>query len=51
VPAPAFQVVLLGEQPAWLTGRVVYPEVWWRHDATGLRDPGLAEAEAARGIT
>lgn len=51
VPAPAFQVVLLGDQPDWLTGRVVYPEVWWRHDSTGLRDPDLAEVEAALGIS
>ena len=51
VPAPAFQVVVLGEQPEWMTGRVVYPEVWWRHDSTGLRDPDLAEIEAALGIT
>ena len=46
VPDPAFQVVLLGEQPDWLTGRVIYPEVWWRHDSTGLRDPDLAAVEA-----
>ena len=51
VPAPAFQVVRLAEQPEWMTGRVVYPEVWWRHDSTGLRDPGLAEVEAALGIS
>ncbi len=51
VPAPAFQVVLLDEQPDWLTGRVVYPEVWWRHDSTGLRDPDLADVEAALGIS
>jgi putative acetyltransferase len=46
VPDPAFQVVLLGEQPDWLSGRVIYPEVWWRHDSTGLRDPDLAAIEA-----
>ena len=51
VPAPAFQVVMLADQPEWLTGRVVYPEVWWRHDSTGLRDPDLAEVEAALGIS
>lgn len=50
VPAPAFQVVLLADRPDWLSGRVVYPEVWWRHDSTGLRDPDLAEIEAALGI-
>ncbi|GAA5130225.1 hypothetical protein GCM10023339_60340 [Alloalcanivorax gelatiniphagus] len=49
VPAPAFQVVPLALEE-WMTGRVVYPEVWWRHDATGLRDPDLAAIEAAYGI-
>jgi putative acetyltransferase len=28
-----------------MTGRVVYPDVWWRRDAAGLRDPLLAELE------
>ncbi len=48
VPPPAFQVVAYALED-WMTGRVVYPEVWWRHDATGLRDPDLAEVEAALG--
>ena len=48
VPAPAFQVVAYALED-WMTGRVVYPEVWWRHDSTGLRDPDLAEVEAALG--
>jgi putative acetyltransferase len=51
VPAPSFQVVMLADRPDWLSGRVVYPEVWWRHDSTGLRDPDLAEVEAALGIS
>jgi putative acetyltransferase len=49
VPPPAFQVVPLIDLPGWMTGRVVYPEAWWRHDLTGLRDPDLAEVEAALG--
>jgi putative acetyltransferase len=48
VPPPAFQVVPFALEE-WMTGRVVYPEVWWRHDSTGLRDPDLAEVEAALG--
>ena len=28
-----------------MTGRFVYPDVWWRHEAAGLRDPDLAELE------
>ncbi len=49
VPPPAFQVVPFTLEE-WMTGRVVYPEVWWRHDSTGLRDPDLAEVEEALGI-
>lgn len=49
VPPPAFQVVPFALEE-WMTGRVVYPEVWWRHDSTGLRDPDLAEVEAALGL-
>jgi putative acetyltransferase len=45
-PAPAFQVVPFVGREDWMTGRVVYPDVWWRHDAAGLRDPELARVEA-----
>ncbi len=34
-----------------MTGRLVYPDVWWRHDSAGLRDPELAEVEAALGFS
>ncbi len=44
-PEAAFQVVLMDSFDAWMSGRVVYPEVWWRHDAAGLRDPDLAFLE------
>jgi putative acetyltransferase len=44
-PEAAFQVVLQEGFEEWMTGRVVYPEVWWRHDAVGLRDPDLAFLE------
>ena len=30
-----------------MTGRLVYPDVWWRLDLVGLRDPLLAQVEAA----
>ena len=39
IPDPAFQVVTFANHAAWMSGRVVYPEVWWRHDSVGLRDP------------
>lgn len=38
VPGPAFQVATLpGYEQATMTGRVVYPDVWWQHDAVGVR--------------
>ena len=49
VPAPAFQVAAFALED-WMAGRIIYPEVWWRHDSTGLRDPDLAEVESALGI-
>jgi putative acetyltransferase len=45
-PAPAFQVVRFESHDDWMTGQLVYRDVWWRHDAAGLRDPLLAEVEA-----
>lgn len=37
IPAPAFQWVRLPAHQPWMRGRVVYPDVFWRHDAVGLR--------------
>jgi putative acetyltransferase len=38
IPEPAFQVATLtGYEQASMTGALVYPDVWWRHDAVGLR--------------
>ena len=37
VPAPAFQWARLPAHEPWMRGRVVYPDVFWRHDAVGLR--------------
>jgi putative acetyltransferase len=45
-PGPAFQVVRFDTCEDWMTGQLIYPDVWWRHDAAGLRDPLLAELEA-----
>ena len=44
-PGPAFQVVLYDGHEDWMTGRLVYRDVWWQHDSAGLRDPVLAELE------
>ena len=44
-PGPAFQVVLYDSHPDWMSGRLIYRDVWWQHDSAGLRDPDLAELE------
>lgn len=44
-PDPAFQVARLDGYEEWMTGRVVYHDVWWRHDAAGLREPELSAAQ------
>ena len=44
-PGPAFQVVVYDGHEVWMTGRLVYRDVWWRHDAAGLRDPRLSDLE------
>ena len=49
IPDPACQVVLLDAHEPWMTGGLVYPDVWWRLDLVGLRDPLLAKLEAALG--
>jgi putative acetyltransferase len=37
IPSPAFQVRTLPGRPGQVKGALVYPDVWWRHDAVGLR--------------
>jgi putative acetyltransferase len=37
IPAAACQVRLLPAHEPWMTGRLVYPDVFWRFDAVGLR--------------
>jgi len=38
IPDAAFQVFRLPAYEPWMTGTLVYSEVFWRHDAVGLRD-------------
>lgn len=38
IPDAAFQVVRLPGWESWMTGQLVYSEVFWRLDAVGLRD-------------
>lgn len=44
-PGPAFQVVRFDGHEDWMTGQVINRDVWWRHDAAGVRDPLLGELE------
>lgn len=37
IPTAAFQVRPLPGRPGRVTGALVYPDVWWRHDAVGIR--------------
>ena len=48
-PDRAFQVVTFGTHEEWMTGALVYRDVWWEHDSAGLRDPVLAELEESLG--
>lgn len=45
-PRAAFQCVCFEGYEEWMTGQLIYPDIWWTHDAAGLRDPDLAELEA-----
>ena len=37
IPAPAFQVAFLSAYEPWMTGTLVYSEVFWALDCVGLR--------------
>ena len=50
-PGPAFQVVLYEGHEDWMSGRLIYRDVWWAHDSAGLRDPLLAELEQGVRLT
>ena len=47
IPGPAFQVAVLDDRG--VTGRLVYPDAFWRHHATGLRGEHLAQVRASLG--
>jgi putative acetyltransferase len=38
-PRAAFQCVCFDGLEEWMAGQLIYPDVWWTHDAAGLRDP------------
>ena len=37
IPETSFQALRLPAYEPWMTGTFVYPDVFWRHDAVGLR--------------
>jgi putative acetyltransferase len=39
IPDAAFQVYRLPSAEAWMSGTLVYPDVFWERDCVGLRDP------------
>ena len=41
-PRAGFQVVVFETHEPWMTGQLIYPDVWWVYGAAGLRDPRLA---------
>ena len=38
IPDEAFQALRLPAFEPWMSGTLVYSEIFWRHDAVGLRD-------------
>lgn len=46
IPDAAFQVTLLPAYEPWMSGTLVYSEIFWQHDAVGLRDPDLLSPRA-----
>jgi putative acetyltransferase len=41
IPEPAFQVATTSAYRPWMTGTLVYPDVFWRLDCVGLRGERL----------
>jgi putative acetyltransferase len=37
IPPAAFQARPLPGRPGFVSGALVYPDLWWRHDAVGIR--------------
>lgn len=46
IPPAAFQFVALPAYQPWMTGTLVYPDVFWEQDAVGLRDAPRDHAPA-----
>ena len=46
IPDAGFQVMTLPAYESWMTGTVVYPDAFWRHDVVGIRDRTSANDNA-----
>jgi putative acetyltransferase len=38
IPEEGFQARPLSSYEPWMTGTMVYPDLWWRYDLVGLRE-------------
>lgn len=50
IPDAGFQVVTLPAHEPWMTGTLVYPEPFWRHDLVGLRDADTGADDDRRSL-
>ena len=50
IPDVAFQVITLPSYEPWMTGTLVYPEPFWRHDSVGLRDVNTGNHDAGSSL-
>lgn len=50
IPGPGFQVMLLTGYEPTITGALVYPDVFWRNDAVGLRGADLERFSTAHDL-
>lgn len=46
IPDEAFMVLRLPSYESWMTGTLVYSDVFWRHDAVGLRESSSDQFDA-----
>lgn len=44
IPEPAFQALTLPAYESWMTGTLVYTQIFWLHDTVGLRDSDQANS-------
>ena len=50
IPDVAFQVITFPSYEPWMTGTLVYPEPFWRHDSVGLRDVDTGNHDAGSSL-